>query len=52
MALTDEGMVMPVSPMNGGGYGGFGGDWGSWIILFLIFQEKLVKGMMAGAVKG
>jgi hypothetical protein len=45
MALTDEGgsnngMIMPVTPM-GGGYGnsnsGFGGDWGSWIILFLIF---------------
>lgn len=35
MALTDEGMVMPVSPMSGGN--GFGGDWGSWIILFLIF---------------
>ena len=38
MALTDEngsgGMVMPVAPMNNGG---FGGDWGSWIILFLIF---------------
>lgn len=30
MALTDENMVMPVSPMygNGGGFGGFGnGDW-------------------------
>ena len=39
MALTDEGngMVMPVSPMYGGGSNGFGGDWGSWIILFLIF---------------
>lgn len=40
MALTDEsnGMVMPVSPMYGGGnFGGFGGDWSSWIILFLIF---------------
>ena len=40
MALTDEsnGMVMPVSPMYGGGNsGGFGGDWSSWIILFLIF---------------
>ena len=38
MALTDESMVMPVSPM-GGGYGGngFGGDWGSWIIIFLLF---------------
>lgn len=44
MALTDEsgtGMVMPVTPMYGGGYGnnsgfgGFGGDWG-WIILLLL----------------
>ena len=37
MALTDENMVMPVSPMynNGGGFGGFGGDWG-WIILLLL----------------
>ena len=41
MALTDEnGMVMPVAPMYGGGNGGFGGgfgnDWG-WIILLLLF---------------
>lgn len=38
MALTDEGMVMPVSPMgnNGGFGGGFGNDWG-WIILLLLF---------------
>ena len=44
MALTDgdsNGMVMPVTPMYGGGYGGgfgnsgFGGDWG-WIILLLL----------------
>jgi len=36
MALTDEGMVMPVSPMNGnGGFGGFGND-GWWIILLLL----------------
>lgn len=40
MALTDEnGMVMPVAPMYGGGFGGgmggFGGDWG-WIILLLL----------------
>ena len=40
MALTDDGgMVMPVSPMYGGGFGGgmggFGGDWG-WIILLLL----------------
>lgn len=42
MALTDgdsTGMVMPVSPMYGGGNGGFGGfgngDW-AWIILLLL----------------
>ena len=41
MALTDEnGMVMPVAPMYGGGgfgngFGGFGGD-GWWIILLFI----------------
>lgn len=41
MALTDDnGMVMPVGPMYGGGgfggMGGFGNDWG-WIILLLLF---------------
>lgn len=44
MSLTDNGngnsLVMPVSPMYGGGYGngngGLGGDWGSLIVLFLI----------------
>ena len=39
MALTDDnGMIMPVAPMNGGGGfgGGFGNDWG-WIILLLLF---------------
>lgn len=40
MALTDEstGMVMPVSPMYGGGNGGFGGfgNDGWWIILLLL----------------
>lgn len=38
MALTDENMVMPVSPMYGGGNGfgnGFGGD-GWWILLLFI----------------
>ena len=43
MSLTDgnmgNGMVMPVSPMYGGGYGGgmngFGGDW-AWVILLLL----------------
>ena len=36
---SSNGMVMPVSPMYGGGYGnggfGFGGDW-AWIILLLV----------------
>lgn len=36
--MTEENMVMPVSPMygNGGGFGGMGNDWG-WIILLLLF---------------
>ncbi len=44
MALTDEngsGMVMPVTPMYGGGnggFGGFGGDWG-WIVLLLLLAN-------------
>ena len=36
---TTSSLVMPVSPMYGGGaggFGGFGGDWGSLIVLFLI----------------
>ena len=39
MALTDDSnMVMPVTPMNGGGFGGaFGGDFSAWIVLFLLF---------------
>lgn len=40
MALNDEtGMVMPVSPMNGGGFGGglFGGDL-SVLVLFFLFM--------------
>ena len=40
MAISDDNsMVMPVTPMYGGGnsgFGGFGGDWG-WIILLLLF---------------
>lgn len=37
MALTDENMVMPVTPMNSGnnGFGGFFGGDASWIIIFL-----------------
>lgn len=44
MALTEEnggnGMIMPVSPMYGGGgsgFGGWGGDNGWWIILLFLF---------------
>ena len=36
---TGSGMVMPVSPMYGGGQGGFGNGWGGdgwWIILLLL----------------
>lgn len=38
MALTDENsMVMPVAPINNGGFGGgFGGDCSWWIIIFLL----------------
>lgn len=39
MSLTDSNnMVLPVQPMNGGGFGGFGG-WGDgvWIILLILF---------------
>jgi len=44
MSLTEEsggnGMIMPVSPMYGGGgsgFGGWGGDNGWWIILLFLF---------------
>ena len=36
MALTDENMVMPVSPMNGGFGSGFGNDGSWWILLLFI----------------
>ena len=36
MAISDENMVMPVSPMGNFG-GGFGGDSWGWIILLLLF---------------
>lgn len=36
MALTDDNLVMPVSPMGNGGFGNFGGD-GWWILLLLLF---------------
>lgn len=38
MSLTNDSMVMPVSPMYGnGGYGGFGGDWSTWLIVLILF---------------
>ena len=39
MAITNgnSDIVMPVSPLGGGGFGGgFGGDWSGFLILFLI----------------
>lgn len=57
MALTDEsnGMVMPVTPMYGGGNGGFGGgfggDWG-WIILLLLFAGSGWGGGFGGGFGG
>lgn len=52
MALTDDnGMVMPVGPMYGGGYGsgmnGFGGD-GWWILLLLLFAGGWGNGFGGG----
>ena len=50
MALNDENMVMPVSPMYGGGGGfgaGFGGDWG-WIILLLLIAGNGFGGFGGG----
>ena len=56
MALTDDsGMVMPVTPMYGGGNsgfgGGFGGDWG-WIILLLLFAGGGWGGGFGGGFGG
>lgn len=49
MAISDESMVMPVSPMygNGGGGLGLGGDWG-WIILLLLFAGGWGNGFGGG----
>ena len=51
MALTDEnggGMVMPVTPMNNGGFGnGFGGD-GFWLIILFILLGNGAWGMGGG----
>lgn len=66
MALTENnnGMVMPVSPMYGGGFGGgmggigFGGDF-AWVLLLLVlgggwggFGGFGMGGMMGGAMLG
>ncbi len=54
MSISNEsnGMVMPVSPMYGGGYGnnggfGMGGDW-AWIILLLLLAGNGGWGMGGG----
>lgn len=46
MALTDDNMVMPVTPAygNNGGFGGFGGD-GWWILLLFILLGNGAWGM-------
>ena len=66
MALTENnnGMVMPVSPMYGGGFGGgmggigFGGDWAGILLLLVLgggwggFGGFGGAGMMGGAMLG
>lgn len=49
MALTDENMVMPVAPMNNGGFG-FGGDNGWWILLLLLFAGGGFGGFGGGDI--
>ena len=46
MALTDDNMVMPVTPAygNNGGFGGFGGD-GFWLIILFILLGNGAWGM-------
>jgi len=54
MALTDDSMVMPVTPMygNGGGFGGgFGGDW-AWILLLLLLGGNGWGGYGMGGFAG
>lgn len=49
MAFSDENMVMPVTPMNGGGgFGGFGGDSWGWIILLLLIAGNGFGGFGGG----
>lgn len=47
MALTDDNMVMPVTPAygNGGGFGGFGDGNGWWILLLFILLGNGAWGM-------
>ena len=55
MALTDDnGMVMPVSPMNGNGNGfGFGGDGAWWLlILFVLLGGGAGGGFGANGMNG
>lgn len=48
MALTDDSMVMPVTPVNNGGFGnGFGGD-GFWLIILFILLGNGAWGMGGG----
>ena len=55
MALTDESMVMPVTPMygngNNNGFGGFGGD-GWWILLLFILLGNGAWGGFGGGFGG
>lgn len=57
MALTDDNMVMPVTPMygngNNNGFGGFGGD-GWWILLLFILLGNGAWGMggFGGGIDG
>ena len=50
MALTDDNMVMPVTPMYGNG-GGFGGDW-AWILLLLLLGGNGWGGYGMGGFAG
>ena len=55
MTENGNGLVMPVSPMYGGGYGGNGGfGWGSdiWIILLVLFAFGGWGGMGMGGFGG
>ena len=52
--VSNNEMVMPVTPMYGGGnggFGGFGGDWG-WIILLLLLAGGWGNGFGFGGNRG